>query len=791
MDGFWFDLRTALRSLRRAPRFTASTILSLALGTGAALAIFSALYATLIQAPPFPHSNRIFQLGPASGGASNNLGLVSRVLTRELASVTSEIEVLGFIEQTKRLSWDAEGTTRLMDSRGIDEGMQIILGMRPLLGAGFTREHFLNGQGVLISHGFWERSMNGDPRVVGKRIRLRRGSNEWIEPIVIGVLRPDQYIPFSPRLDLILPLQKQSESNRYHFTAKALVRLCPSISPKVALQQLNINNKFQIQNMPKMADKLDLRLLPIRDVISSSADQTFFLVCIMAILLFAIACTNVACLFLARSADRSWELSLRVGLGASIFKLFRLMLTEGLIVALGGGLLGFALAAMIGQWLEAWLPNGKLMPGLKSAWAHPPMTVSVLILVLFLSALFASVPMLRFWWANLGIELQNSRRTQSGRSRTRSALMVIQISLASVLLWSGCLLVRSLWTILHEDIGFQTRHRIVVSLEPLTQEYSDPRNAPRPDNLLRTLRSFPGVYGAGMAASGVLNGFGKVDLRLAGDSPYQNRGLITVDSISYGYLEAMGVTLLEGRFPMATDWGQNICLIDQVTAKKWWPTGAIGHYVLENGPCEIVGIVRGYSPVPEEKAGPMLITNRAQFFPCLYLNTSIPLQDLQAIIKNAVATDYPVARVVDLKSLESLRWAASEKRIQAVNLLMCFAIISIGIAFMGLSGMLWDNIIALRKELSIRSALGAMPRQIAWHIFIIGMKPTIVGVPIGILVGLVLGRYFEGQLYGVKLYDPLAFLLVSGLMLFVSLVSVLGPAVNSAGTNPAVALKDE
>ena len=484
LDALVSELHHALKNLIKTPRFTLPAVLTLALGLGGAMTFYSAFHSVFLRTLPFPAANQIYRLvwnTPTGQAPWTPIGFA-----KELEALSPDVERVGLMYPVMQSYWIPDnGRSIPVQAMSFDAGVQDIAGLKPSLGSLFQDDAFKTGNGVILSHRFWKNRFGGNPAVLGRILKLQNAS----QPIV-GVLAEGVELPLSPEADLYRPIKTEERTD----TSLALLRLRSGIQPEAMLPRF-LTVAQSMKQRSGLLDHPDLQSL--RNAMAEDADARFFIVCGAAALFLLLATANVASLFLARAAEKAWETSVSLCLGASTSTLFRKFLAEGLVVALISAGFGFWLNMALAGSLRAWLPGGEALPGLNGTWDHLAVAFFGLGLVVLIILLLGLIPLLQIRRLDLSLAVQEGHRTHSVRTRGRTVLVIVQMTLATVMLCTTALLGRSLWTMLHQPLGFKTEKLARVELV-----YDNPPNLKRAwanQAFLPALRGRPGVQAAALA----------------------------------------------------------------------------------------------------------------------------------------------------------------------------------------------------------------------------------------------------------------------------------------------------
>jgi predicted permease len=824
------DLRFALRALRRSPSFTFIAVLCLGLGIGATSTIFGIVDVLFFRPPE----------GVVDAGS-----VVRPYIARDTGAIqtmpggaprTSFPDYVDLRDNTRSLSsLAAFSDIALSVGQGVEaehaDGMEVtsnyfnVLGVRPELGRFFVPEEDV-GKGappaVVISHRYWQRAFAGDRSVIGKSIMIDGHSYPVVGVAAAGFrgIDPgatDIWIPFSQ--DEKLGNSADHLTNRISIWVQMVGRLAPGVSPEVASTELTTILAHAAESDPLLDPTPKLVLGPIfsaRGPGSSSATSTARLSLWLAIaagLLLAIACANTANLLLARAATRRREIAIRLSIGASRSRIIRQLLTESVLLALLGALLGVVLAS--------WGSGLVKVDGLAelSFFAHGRVVGFAVMAAVLCGIIFGLAPALWATRADLAIAMKEGvREGTDRRSRLRSALMVLQVALAVMLLTGAGLFVHSLRNVQSIEPGFDADHLLRASLDLKSAGYGDTATSMFYDRALQTLREIPGVRGVTVAAITPLSGYksltgfrvpGYDDLSTSDPTLHlrdlmSGNGPVSINA-GAGYFAAMGTTVVQGRdfSPIDRSDSDPVAIVNQRFAHHYWPgTSPIGKCIdlgsNERPACHtVVGVVADakYAQIEEKQLEAFFIPiaqsgSRFGDNVLLIRTAGDPAASVETIRRalQGLASNLPYANVETLTDV--LRPHLQPRRLGAV-MFGAFGVLALALAAIGLYGVISYAVAQRTHEVGIRLALGAQPSQVLRMVVRQGVLLTVLGLAIGIVGALAGARLITHFLFGVSATDPITF---AGVCVALGAVAALAsyiPARRAARVDPIVALRSE
>ncbi len=794
-----------LRGLFKQPGFSLLAILTLALGIGVNVAIFSALEALVLKPLPFPNADRLVAIYEDAGWlgyakntpAPANFADWRREATRfdAMAATISCRAVL-----------TGDGAPEEVTCRSMEAAIWPMLGVRPLLGRWFTAEEEHPQPDVaLIGEGLWRRRFGEDPNAVGKAVMIGGRAVR-----IIGVM-PQAFRFPQAESELWMPMGATPAewARRGSHMLTTYGRLKPGVAVEDASRELDaiqrrINAKFPDQTDPRMGALAE----PLRDALLGKTRVALWVLMGAAAMVLLIACANVANLLLTRATGRQRELAVRSALGASAFSLLRLLFTETLCLTGAGGGLGVLFALACRGVLESLVPEAmKGGVSIDIDWRVLVFAAGVS----FAAALLAAVtPLLHVLNRPLVNLLRQDGRAGGARGAAalRGALVVAEVALTVSLLAGAGLMVRSLVEIWNTEIGFRPEGLLAVRVSLPVQKYAN--DAVRGQfyrAVLTKLRAQPWVAAADFAATppffsiGNSNGFSIEGRTPSGQG--EPADMLTREATS-GYFETLGARIQSGRaFTEADRAGApDVVVVNESFEKTYFAnSSAIGKRMAfeTQEPTRrwrtIVGVVRNinergfdhfakpvtYLPLSQDPGGfASFLIVRAQ--------SGDPMQLVGMIQSTVQAVDpnQPISRPRRFDDILNLDQAS---RRQQMFLLAAFAGLSLAMACLGLYAILAYTVELRRQEIGVRMALGATPGDVMSLILGEGLRMAGLGAILGLLFALAGGRWIESSLFGVKAFDPLTLGSVIGLMLTVAFVACWLPARRAALTPPSISLR--
>ena len=822
METLLADLRYALRTMRRNFGFTAIALAALALGIGANTAIFTVVNAVLLQPLPYHQPDRIMKLGRQFRTGIGYSNSIPKYMAWRQNDVFDAMALYDF--GTLAMNMGSGNPPETVKGLHVSRDYFKVFGVSPVAGRTFSQSEDLpNGPAAaVISYGVAQSRLGGTTEVLGRPLLLN-----GVPYTVVGVL-PKGFQP-DPEADVWIPLQAEPNSTNQGHYLNVAGRLKPGVTVGAAQAQMKVvGEQFRKANPKWMDAEESVAVVPMRDATTGEV-RTALLVLFGAVaLVLLIACANVANLLLARAAGRHRELAIRAAVGANRGRVIRQLLTESVLLAGCGGILGLGLGAAGVRGLLLLVPGNiprvtdesgaaVVIPALD--WRVTAFTIGVSLLTGLLFGLFPALHTSK-------PDLVSTLKEASGRSgtglrhtRVRSALVVAETALALVLLVGAALLIRSFVGLRSVDPGLDPRNVFTFQTSLAGGAYSTTASVSAfTTQVVRRVESLPGVEAA--ASTIVLPVEAGVDLpfRIVGKPPAQGEynGDEQWRSVSPHYFNVFKIPLLRGRAFTETDTGASarVVIINDAMANKYWPKeDALGQQILigkglgpqfEEPSRQIVGVVGnvrerglgnagvGVMYVPQSQMTEGLTALANSVLPLSWcIRTATDPSSLRVAIErelHGVDGQIPISR--ERTMTEVLAGAVARQSFNTL-LLSIFAGVALVLAAIGIYGLMSYSVDQRRQEIGIRMALGADRGMMLRVVLREGMTLAALGVVLGLLLAYGMTRLLASLLFGVKASDPLAFAAVAGILTMVALVAAYIPARRATTVDPAIALRYE
>ncbi len=808
LDALFGDLRHGLRGLRRSPGFALGAILTIGLGIGLNTAIFSVYDGVVLRPLPFAEPGRLVRVWTSQPARGLPRFSVSVPDFQDWKAQSTSFENLAAYERQQDVTLTGDAEPEQLQGAHVSAELFSLLGVRPVLGRLFGPAEVrpdAPGRPVVLSYELWQRRFGAARDVLGKILLLSS------EPAtVIGVMPRGFVLPGNPA-ELWQPMgtaaQNQDRGNRF---LRVLGRLKPGVTLEAAHQELStISGRLQAQ-YPGSNANWGITMLGLTDAVVGEDFHAAVNVLLGAVgLVLLIACANVATMILGRNTARSRELAVRVALGAGRGRLARLLLAEGLVLGVAGGVLGAGFAFGLVRLLHALEPPN--LPRLDQISVNGAVLLMAALLAIGSGIVFGLVPLRRAARTSLTQSLREGGRGVAGgreRQRTQRVLVVAQMTLAVLLLSGAGLLIRSLLQLQQVELGFNPANVLAVDLTlPRAKYGSLGPVAGFYGGFLERMRSLPGVREAAAVSSVPLGGLNAgtafavegrplPDPKAVPDADYR--------SVTPGYFHLMEIPLLRGRDFIEQDdsAATPVVILSANTAQRYWPgQDPLGSRIrlgdVVKGPlAQVIGVVGDVRHLSLETAEhrPMLyfpLRRTGQRGMSVLLKTAGDPTALTGVIRSELHALDPAQPVSGFRTLDEVVSGAYAQRRFNVVVLGLFALTALLLAAIGLYGVMAYTVSQRTHELGVRLALGAERGTVVRMVLGEALRLVVIGILLGLGGALLLDRTLTALLFGVKPGDPLALVLASVLLLGIGLLGSYAPARRAARVDPMTTLREE
>jgi predicted permease len=810
------DLRHAFRLLWKSKGMTAITLLTLALGIGATTAIFSTVYSLMLKPLPYQEPERIVELYTSAAKAGLNRMPANVPFYIDYSANATSYENLALWAFFYGLVGEKDAVVRVPGVRMTAE-MFTILRIQPVIGTFFTKEQNRPGADkvVVLTQSYWQAQYQENPEVLGKEVRIDDEAYK-----VIGVA-PRVLEAFDARMKFVVPMSwpaaAENPQGRYGVGTQLFGRLKPGVTAGQADAEAKTLEKRYVDAGPpplkafversgmtmNVGGVQDQRVQPVRPTLLLLQGGVAFVL--------LIGCFNVANLLLVRANARQSELAIRSALGAGRATIARQFLLESLLLTSIGAVMGLIVAWGVLRVTNFYL--AKMLPQSLPASLDWRVLGFAIGLALVIGLLIGLIPVFHLLRTNLAEVIQsNSRSASSSRGvRALSGVLVIgQVAVALMLLTGAGLLVQSFANALRVDTGLDAAN-VVTARIALTREHraSDEAASKIRERLLQAMREIPGVTSVALSSAtpfqgGLpINAFALQNDTLPPGAPQPGAYRVIVTP---GYLQTLGLQLVEGRFYEEADMAPNrrLFVVDQSFARKFFPNGSAvgGHFSFGGRPDKpedwptIVGVVKDvpHNGVEEKSGNPFIYQVMQGGRPgglTLFMRTTRPAGDAVAALREKVRAIDPSLPLFDAGGLQEAVDSSFDNRRAVMLLLAAFAGLALFLSALGIYGVLAYDVSQRTREIGVRTAIGASRGQISSLILRQGLWKGGIGVAIGLVGAAVLSRSMTTLLFDVRPTEPAVYAVVSSVLIAVALLASYLPARRASLIDPLLALRDE
>jgi predicted permease len=808
-ESFWQDLRFGLRGLRKTPGFAIVAVATLALGIGTSTWCFNLVRQWVVQAVTYPHSERLlvaWEIDTKKGWTGQ----------------ASAPDYLDWREQNHEFDRLAAWSTQQFNLTGMDVPERVAgarvspeffstLQVAPFIGRDLRPEEDQPGKGqvALISYGLWHERLNSDPDLSGKTILL-----DGERYTVIGVMPEDFHFTLMGRTNIWVPLvlSEKERTNRAAGWLNVIGRLKPQTTLNTAQQSMSAIALQMEKQYPDSNTHSGILLRSLADEIGQdTGKQGIYSGFIIGICILLIVCTNIASVYLARALLRRKEMTVRMALGARRFRLARQLLAESLLLVPASVGLGLGISVLGANWGTAAIPydNRGYLPNYGEIHVDWATFIYATAVALVSVLLFTLAPMME---ANK-LDLTGSLKEMSGSSSTslagrkmRKALVVTELVLALVVLVPAGLLSKSFTNRFKENPGFEPDHVLTAKMNLPVAKYRDPAQIwTFEQRLLDQLRGLPQVQSAGLSVSIPFgHSYGGAELWIEG-RPTPKAGEVpsmAITSVTPGYMAAMGLYLVRGRFIDETDSAANpgAIVINQTLARGYF-SGAdpLGHVIRLNrndmAPRTVVGIVKdiktsGMDEEPRNQSYISMAQSPNRAISVVMRTTAEPLSLVTSLRESvkAIDQDQPISDILPMAQRISDQEAPYLIFAQFTG---GFGVMALFLAAIGLYGVMAYLVENRSREIGIRMACGARPQTILWLVLSGNMRLVATGLSIGLVLAGIVAQLLQSMLYRVKAYDPATYISAMALMCVVVVLASIVPLRRAAKIDPMIVLRYE
>ena len=813
IESLWADVRFAFRQLAKSPGFTATAIVTLALGIAVNATMFSMVSAFLMPRLPGHDPQKIVVVSSVDPDASfqGDIDQVSPPNYVDWRADTRLFAEMAAADDGRSGSLvSAQGQPEAINYAAVTPNYFSLFGVTPILGRAFEPGEDRPGRDhvAILSYGLWKQRFHADPGLLGHTLRLNRE-----DYTIVGVMSADFHLMgMTPRLwtPLTLSAADVAPTSRKFRYLDLFARLAPGVTLRQARTAMQRLAQQAQQDYPGAEKRwgASVRTLPDYLIYSFGIRNAIVIMMVMVAFVLLIACANVAGLLLTRATGRQKEMAIRVSLGASRLRVVRQLLTEGLALALAGGAAGLLLASVGIRWLSAGLQFNEAVGAV-------PVTLDKNVLwfavcVSLASAVLSSLaPALKASRADVQSGLRSEGRTASaGRSHTRmrAAMVGGEFAVALFLLIGSALIIEGIYVLEHQKLGFRRDHLLTAGIQLDKARYgSAAQQLQFVGDLLPRLAQIPGVENAAVTSNLPATGADSVRVDLQGETAAQDSDRRTALDfvVTPGYLDAIGLPLVRGRGFTDADDGHapRVVVVNREFVHRYLHDGdALGKQIqlgVAGAPAwwQIVGVVNDIKTHSEQtRTDPQVyeaFRQRPAWQFSLVLRTRVDPDSGIPALRQAVASldpELPLLRTLSMEGvIDNQRYGDP----LFTKLLAIFALLALLLAAIGIYGLVAYSVSQRAHEIGIRLALGARGSDVAAMVLREGLLVAAIGSAIGLALSLPLPRLFASIFFGLHFDDPVVYPVVLAVMLIVGAVAICGPARRATRVDPTTALRNE
>lgn len=809
------DLRHGVRHLSKAPGFTVTAVLTLALGIGATTAIFTLVYDVLLKPLPYTHSERLVVTQEQVAEFRDlypRLPMNANHFTAWQQNSRS-LESIALMEE-KSVPLGTGGNPLQVEVLAATPGIFPVLDVAPQIGRAFTAEEAQPGHEhvALLMNDLWRQQFQSESGIVGRTITLN-----GFAYTVIGVMPRSFHVPLVQDLgqadrakpvEVLVPLafsKDQLQAAMGEFNYFGLARLKPGISAAQANTEINrLQDQITAGLSAQEKATLSAVLRPYQEALTGNNRKPLLILLAAVAGLLLVGCVNIANLLLARAAGRRQQMAVAAALGARPAELLRMSLRETVVLSSLGAGLGVVLAAVLVPLLRHYLPPALDFRGaLHLDWAGAAFAIALAVSATLFAGAFPA-------WIGARTQPQEVLNSESrlasesrGSRRFRRMLVGLEVAVSIALVLMTGLIMASMARLMGIDRGFAADHVLTINVDLPSRSYSDQqRRFGFYKEVLQRFHQLPGLEGAGLVSVLPLAGDAWVDIiRVPGEArPIMQLPTEHFRWVSPGYCEALHLSLVAGRLLSDSDEGKRVAMVSELTARTLWPgKNPIGEQFSRAGalesPFTVIGVLGDARTVTLAKADPMMV-----YFPYWYrsnanaglvVRTRYTPTAVAESVRKAIWNVDPEVSIPVVRTLDGVVEDSVANRQFEMDLLLLFAVSSLLLAGLGVYGVVTYSVVQRQREIGVRLALGAQRAHIYRLVLMDGLTPVAVGAIAGIGVALMLGRLIGSLLFQVTPYNPLVVASAVCLLIAVGASACLLPARRAAAVDPVRCLGTE
>jgi putative ABC transport system permease protein len=800
------DIRYALRVLAKNPAFTFIAVIALALGIGANSAIFSVVDAVLLRPLPFNHPEQLVMVweNAAHLGFPKNTPSPANFLDwqKQTQSFTG---MAATVERSFNLT--GVGEPERLEGRRVSANLFELLGVPALLGRTFVLEDDRPGTHVVVlSYSLWQRRFGSDPAVIGRAITLN-GESYTVVGVMPQLMQLPGYENVNDQLWVSIAFPSEEAAQRGNHFLEVIARLKPGITMKQAQAEMETISARLAQQYPDYNTRIGAVVVPLHEQVVGDIKPALLVLLGAVGFVLLIACANVANLLLARAAVRQKEIAVRLALGASQSRLIRQFLTESVLLAIFGAVIGLLLAFFGLHALRTFIPAS--ISQVETINIDARVLIFTILVAVVTGIGFGLAPAIHGSHLNLNDTLKEGGRdsTGGGGNRARGLLVIGEVAVSFVLLIGAGLLINSFFHLRKLDPGFRADHLLTMKVNLSEVKYPDlERRAAFFDEVMRRVRELPGVRSAAVAGNLPLTYNGDsmaISVEGVPDPPTDQRPDVIFRAIGAGYFDTMGIPIVRGRD--FTDQNnadsKDVVVISEKTATHFWPgQDPIGKrlkpgWSTSKSPWrEVIGIVK------DVRQNDLIAPPKMQMYftyrqpkniaaNALVVRTTIEPMSLAESVRNAIWSVDKDQTVADIDTMDHIVAGAVARQRFSMVLLGVFASLALMLASVGIYGVMSYSVAQRTREIGIRMALGARRADVLQMTVRQGLKLVGAGMILGLVAAFLLTRVMTTLLYGISATDPMTFIGISVMLLAVAILASYVPALRATKVDPITALR--
>jgi putative ABC transport system permease protein len=803
LSTFLGDMRLGARHLRRSPAFTSTAVVTLGVAIGATAAILSVIEPVLLRPLPYPSPDKVaFVWERDRDGSRDNVGFQTIQDIGRQSRTIDQWAAIGSWEPTL----GDDRPERVVGDR-VSWSYFRVLGVQPALGRDFLAEEDQPGRNgvVILSYGLWQRRYAGDSSIVGKQITI--GST----PMSVAGVMPKSFDNVaSPTAEIWRVLgyaPTQSFACRTCHHLRMIVRVKPNVAFDAAAAEIDGLLAQLIKAYPTEYASLGAMVVRMQAEMTRAYRPSLVALAGAVLLVLLIAIANVVNLQVARAVRRESEFAIRSALGAERGRLTRQLLAEGLVLSIAGGFAGVGIAALALPALVTQLPHE--LPRLSAIHLDVRVLATIGLIVLTLALLMAIVPARR-GDSHLSDSLRSGRRLATAAQHlTRSSLVVGEVALAAMLLGSAALVARSVLRLLAVNPGFDTTHLLSLQVDAVGAQYPDNASVyAYHDRVHEIVAAVPGVSSVAIASQLPLAGNFDRNGIVDSDNPPANPELVPSGDryvVTPDYLKTMHIPVLSGRWFSAAEYADtntHVALVSRSLADQLWPgQNAIGHHIRMGEPTRpprtIIGITGDvkHTGLDAATTQQFYIPERQWYYAdnsaVIVMRTTVDPASVAGDVRRAIASIDPSLPIIRVATMDQLVARTTAQRRLALVLFGAFAIAALLLAAAGIYGVLAGSVAERTREIGLRAALGATPREVMALVVVQGARLGVIGLVIGLAAGATLTRYLRTFLFDIGPGDPAALSIVVATLTAVVIAACAIPAWRAVRIDPVEALRND